>query len=86
MYIYFNYNRTELLNFVVKLEIIYLNKWTEIERYDCYHDIVHKDILNKKGKKIKSIRFPLVDRKAGVNFAVNDFRENFELYVWRFLK
>ena len=58
LFIYFNYDKTELLNFVVKLEIFYLNKWTEIERYDCYHEIVHKDILNKKGDKVKSIPYP----------------------------
>lgn len=85
LYVYFNYYKSELLSFVVKLEIFYLNRWIEIERYDCYHGIVHKDILNKKGKKVRTISFPLVDVKAGVNFAVKDFRENYELYIWRFL-
>lgn len=85
LFVYFNYNKTELLNFVVKLEIYFMNKWTEIERYDCYHSVVHKDILNKKGEKIRTVSYPLVDQKSGVNFAINDFRENHEIYIWRFL-
>jgi hypothetical protein len=83
--IYFFYNKTELNNFVIKLELFYLNKWTEIERFDCYHNIVHKDIFNRKDDKKRVVTYPFVNKKSGLTFAIKDFKENHQFYVWRFL-
>lgn len=41
----------KVLNFIIKIEYFLNNKWLEVERYDCYHGFIHKDILDKYGKK-----------------------------------
>lgn len=74
-----------VLNFVVKLEYFYKGKWSEIERFDCYHNSVHRDILNKKGKKKRVVKYPLVNNKSGLNFAIEEFKANYEFLIWRFL-
>ena len=53
-------------------------------RYDCFHGSVHKDIMNMKGAKIRTIKYPLVDKKSGLNMAINDCKENYNLILWRF--
>ena len=82
--VYIETDEGNILNFVVKLEYFYKNQWFEVERYDCYHGYVHKDILNANGKKVRTIKFPLVDNKAGLNIAIKDFKENYNFIIWRF--
>ncbi len=78
-------NGNEVKNFVVKLEYFYLNGWFEIERYDCYHNYIHKDILDRNGNKKRVIKYGMSDKKTALNFAIADFRENFNFYTWRFI-
>jgi hypothetical protein len=70
---------------VVKLEFLYRNHWIEIERFDCYHHMIHKDILNRKGEKKRIIKYGNIDKKAGLTFAIADFQENYNFYIWRFI-
>lgn len=70
--------------FIVKLEILVNDEWIEIQRYDMFHGFVHKDILNKKGEKIRQIPYYFADEKSGPNIAIKDFKENYETYIWRF--
>ena len=83
--VYFLSDGNEILKFVVKIEYFYNNEWIEMERYDCYHDCIHKDILNKKGKKKRQIKYVLADLKSGLNFAIKEFKENYKFILWRFL-
>lgn len=71
--------------FVVKIQYYRNNKWLEVERYDCHHDIVHKDIFDKHGKKRRVILFPHLDEKAGLTVAILDFKENCNFIIERFL-
>lgn len=81
---FFASERKDVNNFVVKLEYYYNGQWREIERYDCFHNVVHKDVLDRKGNKKRIIKFELLNAKSGLNVAINDFKENFEFYIWRY--
>ncbi|HOE99850.1 MAG TPA: hypothetical protein PK385_06935 [Spirochaetota bacterium] len=85
IYVYIETDKNSVESFVVKLELYKDGKWVEIERYDVYHGCVHKDILNKNGEKVHTIKYELLDNKSGVNTAINDFKENYQMYIWRFL-
>ena len=73
------------VKFTIKLEIFINKKWVEIERYDTHHNCVHKDILNKSGKKKRVIKYEFIDIKSGLNMAIEDFDENHEIYTRRYL-
>ena len=61
--IYFSTDKNAVKNFVVKLEFIYRNDWIEIERFDCYHGSIHKDILNRKGGKKRIVNYGDIAKK-----------------------
>ena len=82
--IFFITDAGKIIKFVVKLEVLLNNKWIEIERYDTYHGCVHKDIMKANHEKDRTIRYELMDYKAGLNMAIKDFKENFDLYLGRF--
>jgi hypothetical protein len=85
IFVYLSTNLGNLENFVVKLEYFHANKWIEVQRYDCFHGMVHKDILNRQGKKIRTKPFLLMDKTSGIDMAIQDFKENYEMYIWRFI-
>ena len=74
-----------IVRFVVKLEILIKDKWLEVERYDTHHGYVHKDILGKNRKKKRCLKYYLIDNESGLNMAIKDFKENHQLYSWRYL-
>ena len=78
-------DKKEIAKFAVGLEYLYKNRWTQIMRVDSAHEVVHRDIIGKNEKKKKVIYYPFMDNKSGLNFAIEDFRENYEIYTWRFL-
>jgi hypothetical protein len=84
IFIYILTKNGELENFVIKLEYFHIGVWREIQRYDCKHRSVHKDILNREGKKKQTIFYRLVDKKSGLDMAIQDFKQNYEVYVWRY--
>jgi hypothetical protein len=84
IFIYILTKSSNLDNFVIKLEYFHNGKWREIQRYDCEHGSVHKDILNREGKKIRTVFYRLVDKKSGLDMAIQDFKQNCEIYVWRY--
>lgn len=82
--VFYETNKGEVVKFVVKLEVFYNNQWTEVERFDTHHGYVHKDILNREGKKLRFVKYELMNVESGLNMAIKDFKENFEIYIWRF--
>lgn len=85
IFVYIKTDKSNVRRFVVKLELFINGDWINIERYDTHHSHIHKDILNKKGKKKRSINYEFLDNKSGVDVAIKDFRENYQVYVWRYL-
>ena len=85
IFVWFISDKNFIEKFVVKLQYLYNGIWYEVIRYDCSHNIVHKDILNINGDKIRIIKYPFVDEQSGLNFAINDLKENYKGYTWRFI-
>ena len=84
--VYLKTENGQITNFVVKLEFFYETKWMEVERFDCFHDCIHKDILGMNKIKKRTIWYKhLTSYKDGLNVAINDFRENYLFYIERFL-
>jgi hypothetical protein len=83
--VYLETKSGRIKNFVVKLEFYYNNEWHEVERYDCFHGHVHKDIFDRKGDKKRVIIYPLLDKTLGLNMAINDFKDHHDHILWRFL-
>ncbi len=83
--VFFETESGRVANFVVKLLLLVGDNWKELQRYDCYHKVVHKDVFNKNGKKISQKRFELVDAPSGLTMAIEDFTENYNVIIWRYL-
>jgi hypothetical protein len=83
--VYFKSDKNKVLNFIIKIEYFFNNKWLEVERYDCYHGVIHKDILNKYENKKRTIKYIFLDKKSGLNVAIRDFKDNHEFIIKRFI-
>jgi len=75
-----------LLRFVVKLVLREENNYYEIIRFDSAHDCPHKDILGLDGKVKRKVWFESLDLKQGLDVAIKDLKDNYELYIERYRK
>jgi len=73
-----------IINFVVKLVLKWEDRYYEIVRFDSGHDCPHKDILNAQGEVIRKVWYEFLDNKQGLDLAIKDLKDNFEIYVERF--
>lgn len=80
---FFETNQGILVRYVVKLVC---NGYQEVIRFDSAHDCPHKDILGVDGKVKRKVWFELLDNKQGLDLAIKDLKDNYELYVERYLK
>ncbi len=71
--IYFLSQKRIILDFVVKIEYYFNESWHEMERFDCAHGSVHRDILDQRGNKKRIIWYSLLDFKNGLDFAIHEF-------------
>ena len=79
-------DRGHFLWFVVQLEIYWNDDWTPISRYDTSHGFVHRDDLQPNGEQIKTLPMVFPNYEDALNFAVRDFRVNYEFYTERYKK
>lgn len=86
VYVYIETSSGEVTDFVVKLLIIFENKWHEILRYDSGHDCPHKDILNVDGEVIRKVWYDFLDNERALSMAIQDIKDNYEFYKGRYLK
>jgi hypothetical protein len=84
--IYFEVEKGQVINFVVKLYSIIENKKYEILRFDSGHNHPHKDILNKDGQVIRKVWFRHLSNNEVLTKALFDIRNNFEKHIERFNK
>lgn len=73
-----------ILRFVVQLEALVEQVWTPIVRYDNAHQFVHRDDLRPDGSQIKTPPMAFANNEDAFNFALQDLRTNFLLYVERY--
>jgi hypothetical protein len=75
-----------VINFVVKLIMVFGGMHYEVVRYDSAHDCPHKDILDIDRSVKRKVWFELLDNKQALDLAIKDLKDNHELYVERFLR
>ena len=75
-----------IITFVVKLTLNVSGVYHEVIRYDSAHNCPHKDILDVNGNVKRKVWFDLLDNKQALDLAVKDLKDNYELYVERFLR
>lgn len=75
-----------VLEFVVKLHLIYQDKTYEVLRFDTAHGGPHKDVLHPDGSKYLVKHFLYLDNNQGLTFALDDIKEHWKSYIERFKK
>jgi hypothetical protein len=75
-----------VVDFVVALEYYINGNWAQVERFDCAHGYVHRDILTRSGDKGRVVKYlNMIDYGSAINFAIEDYKMNYGVYVWRFI-
>ena len=77
--------KNKVVYFAVQLELKMENKWYPVVRYDTAHNFSHQDIYHKDGK-IEKVPLGITDYNIAMTFAEEELRNNWEVYVERFLK
>jgi hypothetical protein len=86
IHVFFETNLGILLRYVVKLVIKQDSGYHEVIRFDSAHDCPHKDILGINGNVKRKVWFESLDNKQGLDVAIRDLKDNYELYVARYKK
>ena len=86
IHVYFETLNGLVINFVVKLVLRIKGKYYEVIRFDSAHQCPHKDILNANGTILRKIWFDFIDNRQGLDLAIKDLKDNYEMYVERFKK
>ena len=85
-HVFFETSQGILVRYVVKLVIKQGDIYHEVIRFDSAHDCPHKDIIGINGKVKRKVWFEMLDNKQGLDLAIKDLKDNYELYIERYLK
>ncbi len=77
--------KDRIVFFRVQLEIFLNNKWHAVVRYDTAHGFAHRDLINLRGKVVKTPLFNQ-DWNDALTFAEYDLKTNWRYYRQRFLE
>lgn len=77
--------RGKIIFFRVQYETKINDIWYPVVRYDTAHGFAHRDLLNIKGRVIKTPLFKQ-DYNDALTFAESDLKTNWEYYKKRFLE
>ena len=74
-----------VISFVVRLMVIEDDDEYSIARYDTAHGSPHRDRLDRRGALVEKEWLAGLDLDSALNFAVEDFKENYERYykAWK---
>ena len=86
IHVYFETLNGLVINYVVKLLIRVDEKYYEIIRFDSVHGCPHKDTIDDKEEVVRKTWFESLDNMQGLDMAVKDLKDNYELYIERFKK
>ena len=81
-----NSKKMDVIEFVVKLLLLFENELYEIIRYDSGHGCPHKDILDTNGQVIRKVWYEFLDNSQALTMAITDIKDNFKFYKERFQK
>lgn len=71
--------------FTVQYETLVKGEWRPVVRYDTAHRVVHKDILDLKGRE-KKVLLGISDLREALLLADEDIKTNWRQYKDRFLR
>lgn len=77
--------RNRIVFFRVQLETQVGDRWRPVVRYDMAHGFVHRDLLDRRGRAIKTPLFNQ-DLNDALTFAEHDLKANWVSYRDRFLE
>jgi len=86
IHVFFETVQGILIRFVVKLILSRVGAYHEIIRFDSAHDCPHKDVLGIDGKVKRKVWFESLDNKQGLDLAIKDLKDNYEMYIGRYDK
>ncbi|MFZ4854812.1 MAG: DUF7718 family protein [Desulfuromonadaceae bacterium] len=86
IHVFFETSQGILITYVVKLVLKQDDGYHEIIRFDTAHDCPHKDILGIDGKVKRKVWFEMLENKQGLDIAVKDLKDNYEMYIERYMK
>jgi hypothetical protein len=86
VYVYFETERGDVKEFVVKLLCELNGEWHEVLRYDSGHGCPHKDILNTQGEIIRKVWYDFLDNSQALTMAITELKDNYEVYKERYSK
>ena len=86
IHVYFDTLNGLVINYVVKLLLWKSKRYYEVVRFDSAHGCPHKDILDEKGMVVRKIWFESLDNQQGLDMAIKDIKDNYDLYVERLKK
>ena len=75
-----------VISYVVKLLLRVDKKYYEVIRFDSAHGCPHKDTIDDKGAIVRKTWFESLDNQQGLDMAIKDIKDNYELYIERFNK
>ena len=85
-HVYFETLNGLVISYVVKLLVWIGTEYYEVIRFDSAHGYPHKDILDPAGSVVRKVWFQLLDNQQGLDLAIKDMKDNYELYIERFKK
>lgn len=77
--------RSEVISFVVQLEVMVKGNWFPVVRYDSAHGFAHKHLFHYRRKPEQTPMFTH-DYAEALDFADADIKINWEFYRERFLE
>jgi len=78
-------DKGKVIGFVVQYEVLIMEEWKPIVRYDTAHGFAHKDLINPDGSKEK-IFLGTADLDEVLSLADKDVNENWERYKDRYFR
>jgi len=86
IHVYFETLNGLVISYVVKLLLRVDKKYYEVIRFDSAHGCPHKDTIDDKGAIVRKTWFESLDNQQGLDMAIKDIKDNYELYIERFNK
>ena len=77
--------KNSVKKFVVQLEIETATGYSPMVRIDSFHGFAHKDEFFPDGRR-KRTKIDLKDLKEAYKYASHEIKENFEIYVRRWIQ
>ena len=73
----------QITSFIIQLEVLFKDEWKPVVRYDTAHGFAHRDLYTRRGRVTKTeLNMPF---NNALTYALNDIRDNWELYRKNFL-